>query len=75
MAVRVLALASVVAEVVAGGETGFYSHFKHGSGVPSISLDGRVGDRFLGLDGCGGGAASAFPSFDCTVLRWKRLCG
>jgi hypothetical protein len=37
VAVRVLALATVVAEVVAGGEAGFYSYFKHDSGIPSIA--------------------------------------
>jgi hypothetical protein len=37
VAVRVLALASIVAEVVAGGEAGFYSYFKHDSGVPSVA--------------------------------------
>src|ERR1700722_838406 len=30
VAVRVLALATIVAEVVAGGEAGFYGYFKHG---------------------------------------------
>jgi hypothetical protein len=40
MAVRVLALAAIIAEVVAGGKTGFYSYFKHDSGVPSIAASG-----------------------------------
>jgi hypothetical protein len=37
VAVRILALATVVAEVVAGGEAGFYGYFKHDSGIPSIA--------------------------------------
>jgi hypothetical protein len=35
--VRILALATIVAEVVAGGEAGFYSYFKHDSGIPSVA--------------------------------------
>jgi hypothetical protein len=42
VAVRVLALAAVVTEVVAGGETGFYSYFKHGCGSPFDRFNGRV---------------------------------
>jgi hypothetical protein len=40
VAVRILALATIVAEVVAGGETGFYGYFKHDSEVPSIAASG-----------------------------------
>ena len=38
VAVRVLALATIVAEVVAGRKTGFYSNFEHDSSFP---FDGR----------------------------------
>src|SRR6267143_375276 len=34
VAVRVLTLATIVAEVVAGGEAGFYGYFEHDSGIP-----------------------------------------
>src|SRR5258706_13587048 len=37
VAVRVFALAAVVAEVVAGGEAGFYGYFKHEPGIPSVA--------------------------------------
>src|SRR5580704_19760484 len=37
VAVRILALATVVAEVVAGGEAGFYGYFEHDSGIPSVT--------------------------------------
>jgi hypothetical protein len=37
VSVRVLALASVVAKVVAGREAGFYGYFKHDSEVPSVA--------------------------------------
>jgi hypothetical protein len=44
VAVRILAFATIVAEVVAGGEAGFYGYFKHDSGIPSVAarcdLDG-----------------------------------
>jgi hypothetical protein len=40
VAVRVLALATVVAEVVAGGKAGFYGYFKHDSGIPSVAASG-----------------------------------
>jgi hypothetical protein len=45
MAMRVFALASVIAEVVAGRKAGFYSYFKHESGNPfdlSIAASGEV---------------------------------
>jgi hypothetical protein len=32
--VWILALAAIVAEVVAGGEAGFYGYFEHESGSP-----------------------------------------
>jgi hypothetical protein len=37
VAVRVLALATIVTEVVAGGEPGFYGDFKHDASFPSIA--------------------------------------
>jgi hypothetical protein len=37
VAVRILALATIVAEVVAGGKAGFYGDFKHDSVVPSVA--------------------------------------
>jgi hypothetical protein len=44
VAVRILAFATVVAEVVAGRKTGFHGYFKHDSGIPSVAalcdLDG-----------------------------------
>jgi hypothetical protein len=41
VAVRVLALALVVAQVVAGGETGFYGDFKHWvASLPCQTLEG-----------------------------------
>jgi hypothetical protein len=40
VAVRVFALATVVAEVVAGGEAGFYGYFEHDSGIPSVAASG-----------------------------------
>ena len=39
VAVWILALATIVAEVVAGGKTGFYGYFEHGS-VNPFRLDG-----------------------------------
>jgi hypothetical protein len=35
--VRILALATIVAEVVAGRKAGFYGYFKHDSGIPSMA--------------------------------------
>ena len=43
VAVRVFALAAVVAEVVAGGETGFYGNFEH----PLTRFLGGGGPLFL----------------------------
>ena len=37
VAVRVLTLATVVAEVVAGRKAGFYGYFEHDSGIPSVA--------------------------------------
>jgi hypothetical protein len=45
MPMRVFALASVIAEVVAGRKAGFYSYFKHESGNPfdlSMAASGGV---------------------------------
>ena len=66
VAVGVLALASVVAEVVAGGETGFYGDFKHDASFPSIAAG------IWRLDGSWRQAASAY--FDCTVYRGLEGC-
>jgi hypothetical protein len=38
MAVGILALAVVIAEVVAGGKTGFYGDLKHACGFPSFLI-------------------------------------
>ena len=44
VAVRVLALAAIVAEVVAGGEPGFYGDFKHDSVNPfGVAMVARLG--------------------------------
>jgi len=42
VAVRVLALAAIVAQVVAGGESGFYSNFKHVFRFPLRPAQGRL---------------------------------
>ena len=61
MAVRVLALATIVAEVVAGRKAGFYSYFEHDSGVPSAAAS-------LIESGVEGTWLQLIPYFDCTVL-------
>jgi len=43
--VRVLALALVVAEVVAGGEAGFYSDLEHWGWFPSLLIVFAAGRR------------------------------
>jgi hypothetical protein len=53
VAVRILALAAVVAEVVAGGKTGFYSYFKHDLGSLQY-FNGRVA---VGLEAEGRGSS------------------
>jgi hypothetical protein len=65
VAVRILALATVVAEVVAGGEAGFYGYFEHDSGVPSVAAS----VIWMGAEGT---RLQLIPYFDCTVL-WECL--
>ena len=67
VAVGVLALASVVAEVVAGGETGFYGDFKHDASFPSVAA--CVCFRW---ELAAGGLSL---SFDCIVLWGRRWVG
>jgi hypothetical protein len=61
VAVRVLALATIVAEVVAGGEAGFYGYFKHDPGIPSVAAP-------MMSMGAERTRLQLVPYFDCTVL-------
>src|SRR5258708_6393097 len=61
VAVGVLALAGIVAEVVAGGEAGFYGYFKNDSGIPSVAAS----VIWMGAEGT---RLQLVPYFDCTVL-------
>jgi hypothetical protein len=59
--VRILALATIVAEVVAGRKAGFYGYFKHDSGIPSTAAP----IIWMGAEGT---RLQLVPYFDCTVL-------